>query len=469
MTPEEFRAHGHELVEWMATYMEHVRDYPVKSQVQPKTIYDQIGEKLPLDSTSMADIIADFKTMILPGITHWQHPNFHAYFPANTSGPSILAEMLTATLGVQGMKWDTSPASTELEEKMMEWLGGAIGIPATWSGVIHDSASTATLAALISAREQKSEYGINTKGYEHQIYRVYCSDQTHSSIEKGCKIAGIGKNNVVKTPTNDDLTISVKELEKKIQEDLDKGFTPLCIVAALGTTGTVAMDSIASLGQISKAYGIWLHVDAAYAGSVLLLPEYQHHMQGIELADSFVFNPHKWLFTNFDCTAYYVKDADHLVRTFAILPEYLKSVTDGKVHNHSDWGIPLGRRFRSLKLWFVLRYYGLEGLQKKIREHIELASWFETQIIESESFELVLPRSLNVVCFRYNPSHLSEEVLDQKNAQLVQHLNDSGKIYITHTKVKNRYTIRIVIGQTNVTQEDVAFAWEQIRKTTSKL
>ncbi|MFT4832936.1 MAG: aromatic-L-amino-acid decarboxylase [Psychroserpens sp.] len=466
MNTDEFRKQAHLMVDWMADYMEQVEDYPVKSQVAPRTIYDQINSGIPEQGEGMNPIFKDFKEIILPGITHWQNPNFFAYFQANTSPPSILAEMLTATMGVQGMKWETSPAATELEEKMMEWLGEGIGIPKEWVGVIQDSASMATLSAILTARERLSNYQINEEGFEGYInLRVYCSDQTHSSIEKGAKIAGVGKRNVIKIPTNDLLEMRPDLLSQQIESDIKEGYKPLCIVAALGTTGTLAMDPLDAIGKIAEKYNIWLHVDAAYAGAAFLLPEYQGLMNGIEKADSFVFNPHKWLFTNFDCTAYFVKDKKGLVNTFSILPEYLKTASDGLVNNYCDWGIPLGRRFRSLKLWFVMRHYGMEGLQKLLRFHIALAIWLETEIKKDQAFELVVPRSMNLICFRYVPEgEKDQELLNGINEQLLQKLNAMGKLYLTHTKINGIYTLRMSIGQTNVAQSHVEKAWKSIQE-----
>ncbi len=471
MKSKEFRKHAHQFVDWMADYMDNVEDYPVKSQVRPKEVYQQIKDGIPNQGEDIDAIFEDFKSIIIPGITHWQNPNFFAYFQANTSPPSILAEMLTATLGVQGMKWDTSPASTELEERMMEWLRDALGIPNEWTGVIQDSASMATLASIITAREQKSDHQINNEGFEgFTSFRIYCSEETHSSIEKGAKIAGLGKQNVVKIPTDDKLAMDADQLRAKINDDIAKGYKPLCIVAAIGTTGTLAMDPLNKIAELAEKLKIWLHVDAAYAGAALLLPEYQGLINGIEKADSFVFNAHKWLFTNFDCSVYFVKDKNALVNTFSILPEYLKSKSDGIVNNHSDWGIPLGRRFRSLKLWFVMRHYGLEGLQNKLRFHIELAKWLENAIVKSSEFELVVPRTMNLVCFRFKPQKpYSNEELNDLNEALLHKLNTTGSIYLTHTKVSEIYTLRMSIGQTNIKRSHVEKSWELITKISSTI
>lgn len=470
---EKFRDYAHQFVDWMADYMNDIEQYPVKSEASPKEVYNQIAKSIPDEGEDIAEIFSDFKKIIVPGITHWQSPNFFAYFQANTSTPSILAEMLMATLGIQGMKWDTSPASTELEERVMEWLRDAMTIPKNWTGVIQDSASTATLASIITAREQKSNFQVNKNGFSgYTNFRVYCSEETHSSIEKGVKIAGIGKENLVKIPTDDKLALDPILLLNHINQDIDNGHRPLCVVAAIGTTGTLAIDPLNEIAQITQKHKLWLHVDAAYAGSALLLPEYQNLIKGLEHADSFVFNPHKWLFTNFDCSAYFVKDKNALVNTFSILPEYLKTKTDGLVNNHCDWGIPLGRRFRSLKLWFVLRNFGLKGLQEKLRHHIKLAEWFENEIINSSEFELAVPRSMNLVCFYYKPSILKNITIEEQNdlnARLLNQLNSSGNIYLTHTKVGQYFTLRMSIGQTNVELRHVDTAWELIKKTAKEI
>jgi aromatic-L-amino-acid/L-tryptophan decarboxylase len=471
MNSEAFRQQAHKMVDWMADYMDTVEDYPVKSQVQPKEIYNQLETTMPVKGESMDVIFEDFKKIIIPGITHWQSPNFYAYFQANSSPPSILAEMLTATMGVQGMKWETSPASTELEERIVHWLLEVMGFPTGWDGVIQDSASSATLVAIITARELKTKYEVNQSGFDgSKKFRVYCSTQTHSSIEKAAKIAGIGKENVIKIGTNERLEMDYLLLSNQIEKDKIEGYQPLCIIAALGTTSTLSMDSIKDIAVIAERYEIWLHIDAAYSGSALLLPEYQHLIDGIDKADSFVFNPHKWLFTNFDCSIYFIKDKKALINTFSILPEYLKTQTDGQVNNHCDWGIPLGRRFRSLKLWFVLRYYGLNGLQEKIRLHNALAHWVEIQIENHESFELLIQRSMNLICFRYHPKEIIDpEVLNVINEKLLHELNATGKLYLTHTKINDTYAIRMSIGQTNVTHTHVKDSWKLITDIASTM
>jgi aromatic-L-amino-acid decarboxylase len=469
MNNKEFRQYAHQMVDWMADYFENIEEYPVKAQVQPKEIYNQLPEQAPLKGEEMSVIFKDFQDIILPGITHWQHPNFFAYFPANTSFPSILGEMLTATLGAQCMIWDTSPAAAELEERVMNWLRDLMGIPSSFEGVIQDTASTATLTAILSARERVTNFESNQNGIAQNNLRVYCSTETHSSVEKAVKIAGLGKKNLVKIPVDEQLRMQPAALEKAIQEDLKNGYRPICIVAAIGTTGTTAIDPLKEIAKISQTFNIWLHVDAAYAGSALILPEFQWMIEGIEQIDSFVFNPHKWLLTNFDCSVYFIKDKESLLKTFEVLPEYLKTANRGVVNDYRDWGVPLGRRFRALKLWFVIRNYGVEGLQKQLRAHISLAQELTTWIKTSPDFELLVPTTLNLVCFRYHPENIQEEdVLNIINKNILAELNKSGRMYLTHTKINQQYTLRVVVGQTFVEAHHIQSAWEQIQEIARK-
>ena len=470
MKPDEFRKHAHHLVDWMAGYLENVEKFPVKSPVGPGDIFNKIPGKPPEHGEPFGDLMRDLDEIIMPGITHWQNPNFFAYFPANTSPPSILAEMITSTLGAQCMIWETSPAAAELEEKMMIWLRDMIGLPAGFEGVIQDSASTATLAAILTAREKISGFSINTEGTKHSgTLRIYCSDQTHSSVEKAVKISGIGRKNLVKIPVRDDFSMNPEILNAEITSDIKNGFIPCCVVATLGTTGTTAIDPLRAIGKICQENGIWLHVDAAMAGTALILPEFQWMLDGREFIDSFVFNPHKWMFTNFDCTAYFVKDAATLIKTFEILPEYLKTRTRGKVNDYRDWGVPLGRRFRALKLWSVIRSYGTEGLREKIRNHIYIASQLAVMISKEPDFEILAPVVISLVCFRFKPAGYNEEQVNALNEKLNHLLNDSGKIYLSHTVLKGRYTLRMVTAQTNVTPEHVENAWALIMKTARSL
>ena len=459
------------MVDWMAEYLENIEQYPVKSRLEPGEVIRNLPEHPPLQGESMDSILNDFKTIILPGMTHWQHPGFFAYFNANNSCPSILAEMLTATMGAQCMSWVTSPAAAELEERLMQWLGGMIGIPEYFSGVIQDTASTATLCSLLTARERHSDFKTNAQGlFGEKRFRVYCSRESHSSIEKDVKIAGIGKNNLRKIEVDEQQAMIPQALEQAITEDLDHGHHPLAIVAAIGTTGSTAIDPLKPITRIARQYNIWLHVDAAYAGTALLLPENRWMIEGIEQVDSFVFNPHKWMFTNFDCSAYFVKSSESLIRTFEISPEYLKTPEDQRVNNYRDWGIQLGRRFRSLKLWFVIRHFGVTGLQEKIRNHICWARELEAEISKSENFEMLAPVPLATLCFRYHPREIEdEEILNRMNTALLENINKSKKTYLTHTKLNGKYTLRLVIGQTRLEKKHVDRAWKIIRNTAEEM
>ncbi len=466
MTPDEFRKHAHELVEWMAAYLENVEKYPVKSAVKPGDIFRKLPDYPPSDPESFGSLMNDLEEIIMPGITHWQSPNFFAYFPANSSPPSILAEMITATLAAQCMIWETSPAAAELEEKMMIWLREMIGLPKNFEGVIQDSASTATLAAILTAREKITGFRINDIGAASAgTLRVYCSEQTHSSVEKAVKICGIGRDNLVKIPVKEDYSMDPEKLEEMISLDKKNKYIPCCVVATIGTTGPISIDPVKRIGEICNKHGIWLHVDAAMGGTALILPEFQWMLEGKEYIDSFVFNPHKWMFTNFDCTAYFIRDPESLIKTFEILPEYLKTRTRGQVNDYRDWGVPLGRRFRALKLWSVIRSYGTKELQRKIRYHIDLAMQLSEMISGEPDFELLAPVKLNAVCFRFHPLGIKEDLLNMLNEKLNHLVNDSGKIYLTHTTLKGRYTLRIVTGQTNVEFQHVKKAWDLIRDT----
>ena len=467
MNSEEFRKYAYELVNWMADYLDDIESYPVKSQSKPGDILHKLPAHPPKEGEPFEKIFHDFQDVIIPGITHWQHPKFFAYFPANSSRISVLAEMLTATLGTQCMSWVTSPAATELEERVMEWLRDMIGLPETFTGVIQDTASTATICALLTAREKRSEFQTNKKGlYSQRKHIVYCSSESHSSIEKAVKVIGLGSANLCRIPVDDTYAIASGRLHNQIEDDIEKGYVPLAVVAALGTTGSTAIDSIKKLGDIAEKFNMWLHVDAAYAGTALVLPEYRWMIDGIKHVDSFVFNPHKWMFTNFDCSAYFVQDPEALVKTFEILPEYLKTNEDEPVKNYRDWGLQLGRRFRALKLWFVIRHYGFSGLQKKIRRHIEMAQELARTIDNSTEFELMAPVPLNTICFRYRPEELDDlEKINTINEELLGHLNASGKLFATHTRLDGAYVIRLVIGQTEVEERHVDEAWEFICET----
>ena len=463
LDPKDFKTDSTEIMWWIDQYLNHISDFPVKSPVAPGEIYGQIPASAPQKSESLDQIMQDLDAVIMPGITHWQHPNFHAYFPANSSVESILAECVTSAIGAQCMIWDTSPAAAELEQRMMEWLREAMGIPGGYEGVIQDSASSASLVALLTAREVSTNFTSNEEGVPNNL-RVYCSTETHSSIEKAVGICGIGKKNLIKIGVDPQLRLNPGLLEHQIKTDLKKGYLPMAVVAAIGTTGTVSVDPLKEIAAICKSYDIWLHVDAAYAGTALLLPEYRWMIEGIEQVDSFVFNPHKWMFTNFDCSVYFVKKADILIKTFEVLPEYLKTKSRGLVNDYRDWGVPLGRRFRALKLWFVIRSMGIEGIQEKLRKHIQLNQKFSKAIQGALDFELAMEPFLNFTSFRLHPEGMdSNEMLNKLNESFLEEINGRGRVFLTHTKINDRYTIRMIIGQTYVEEEHVDLALNEIQ------
>jgi aromatic-L-amino-acid decarboxylase len=463
MDQNQFRRYGHEFVDWVADYFDNIERYPVMSRVKPGDILSCLPAGPPEKGESMNAIFTDFKDIILPGITHWQHPNWHAYFPATNSPESVLAELLTAGLGAQGMIWQTSPAAAELEDRVLEWLRGMLGLPEDLHGVIQDTASTATLCALLSAREKATGFESNEKGLKRPL-TVYASRETHSSIEKGVKIAGFGRENLRLIDTDADLAMDPDALDDAIRGDETAGFQPAFVAVTLGTTSSTAVDPLRRIGEIAVRHGAWLHVDAAYAGTAALCPENRWILDGAEYMDSFVFNPHKWMLTNFDCSAYFVKNPGDLIRTFEIHPEYLKTGVDPYVKNYRDWGIQLGRRFRALKLWFVIRSYGVEGLQAFVREHMRLARLFKGWVEAEPGFELLAPVYFGLVCFRINDGR-SEEELTELNKTIMDRLNASGKMMLTHTSLGGKFTLRLVIGARATEERHVRAAWELIKST----
>ncbi|MFQ6109108.1 MAG: pyridoxal phosphate-dependent decarboxylase family protein [Candidatus Aminicenantales bacterium] len=467
MDKDQFRQYGYRFIDWVAEYLDEVEKHPVCSPLKPGDVHRKIPSQPPQKGEPMERIFQDFQNIILPGITHWQHPSWFAYFPANNSPPSILAELLTAGLGAQCMIWKTSPAAAELEDVVLDWLRQMLGLPEGMAGVIQDTASTASLVALLTAREKATGFVSNRKGLRSSLI-VYTSEEAHSSIEKGAKIAGFGSENIRYIPTDEAFAMIPEELERAIVEDKNQGLHPACVVATMGTTSSTAIDPLASIGKICRRHGLWLHVDAAFAGTAAILPEKKEMMEGIEYVDSFVFNPHKWMFTNFDCSAYFVKDPASLVRTFEIQPEYLKTGVDAEVKNYRDWGIQLGRRFRALKLWFVIRSYGVEGLQRMVREHIRLAQMFKGWVEEHECFELMAPVPLSLVCFRLNDGR-REEDLNELNRQLLERINEKGRVFLTQTTLREKYVLRMAIGSRTTEERHVREAWRLISRTADKL
>lgn len=462
MSGEAFRRYGRAVVDWIADYYERVEGYPVLSQVQPGRIRATLPPDPPLQGEAFEDFLRDLDTLILPGLTHWQSPNFFAFFPANASGPSILGELLSAGLGVQGMLWATSPACTELETHVLDWLVDMLGLPErfkstdTGGGVIQDTASSASLCALLAARERATDFQSNELGVDKRLV-AYASTQAHSSIEKAVKIAGLGRQNLRLIEVDERYAMRPERLAEQIAEDRRAGLVPCFVCATVGTTSSNAIDPLLEIGRTCHEAGLWLHVDAAMAGTAALCPEFRFIHEGIEFADSYCFNPHKWMFTNFDCDCFYVADRSALIQTLSVLPEYLrnKATESGAVIDYRDWHIPLGRRFRALKLWFVIRHYGVEGLQYHIRRHVDLAQEFARWVEGSDRFELVVPAPLNLICFRHTDG-------DEFNQRLLERLNGSGKLYLTHTVLNGRYTLRFCVGQTLTEARHVEKAWEEI-------
>jgi len=469
MTPGQFREEGKKLIDWIADYYEQIEEYPVLSRVKPGEIRKQLPPQAPEKAEPFDKMLQDVDRLIMPGITHWQSPNFFAYFQSNNSGPSVLGDLLSSGLGVQGMLWATSPACTELESHVMDWIVDLMGLPdhfkttSSGGGVIQDTASSAALAALLSAREKKTDFMCNQTGDTSRL-TAYISTQTHSSVEKGVKIMGIGTDRLRKIDVDDTFAMSPQALENQIIGDIQNGYIPFFVCATIGTTSSNAIDPVRLIGEICKKYGIWLHVDSAMAGTAFVCPEYRHYSDGLELADSYAFNPHKWMFTNFDCDCFFVADKSVLIRTLSILPEYLKNeaTEKGAVIDYRDWHVQLGRRFRALKLWFVIRHYGTEGLRYHIGEHLRLARLFAEWVNESSAFELLSKPPFNLVCFRHKKGNAS-------NKLLMDTLNQSGKIFLTHTVLDGTFWLRMSIGQTQTREEHVEKAWKLINATSDSI
>jgi len=466
MDEEEFRRAGYALVDWIAAYRAGVESRPVLSQVTPGAIRAALPPAPPAQGESFDAILADVDRVLMPGITHWQSPNFFAYFPANSSGPSILGELLSAGLGVQGMLWATSPACTELETHVLDWLVEMLDLPRAFlstgegGGVIQDTASSAVLCALLAAREQATAGQGNEAGLAGLPRLVaYASSQAHSAVEKAVKIAGLGRQQLRLLEVDEVFALRPEALERQLRADRAAGLQPFFLAATLGTTSSNAMDPLAALGPLCQQHQLWLHVDAAMSGTAALCPEFRSWFRGMEFADSFDFNPHKWMFTNFDCSCFYVRRRQALIRALSILPEYLRNqaTASGAVFDYRDWQIPLGRRFRALKLWFVIRHYGVEGLQREVRRHVALAQEFAAGVRADPAFELAAPAPLNLVCFRHRGG-------DAANQAIMDRLNHSGDLYLTHTRLAGQLALRMSIGQTLTQPRHVANAWRRIQE-----
>jgi aromatic-L-amino-acid/L-tryptophan decarboxylase len=469
MDPEEFRRHAHRLADWIADYLAHPSKYPVLAQIKPGTIASALPADAPTEGEAFESVLADFEKILLPGITHWNHPGFFAYFAITGSAPGVLAEFLSAALNVQAMLWRTSPAATELEEVTLAWLRKLLGLPSEFEGVIYDTASISTLHALAAARERAvpSVRSLGLAGRDTvSRMRVYCSDQTHSSIDKAVILLGLGQQSLRKIPSDSEFRMRVNALASAIAEDRAEGWLPLAVVATVGTTSSTSVDPLAPIAELCRREAIWLHVDAAYAGVAAMVPGYEWILDGAADADSVVVNPHKWLFTPFDLSVLYCRHMDLIRAAFALTPEYLKTIEAAPVRNLMDTGIQLGRRFRALKLWMVIRHFGADGIRARLAEHIRLARLFASWIDTSAEFERVAPVPFSVVCFRARAA-ISYEEADALNERILEAVNSTGEIFISHTRLNGRYTLRLAIGNLHTTEQHVRRAWELLQKQLS--
>jgi aromatic-L-amino-acid/L-tryptophan decarboxylase len=465
MTPEEFRAAGHRLIDWIADYRARVAGLPVMSSVDPGWVKAQLPAAPPEQAESLDAVFHDLEQVILPGLSHWQSPRFFGYFPSNGELSSVLGDYLSTGLGVLGLSWQSSPALSELEEVAVDWLRQMVGLSPAWSGVIQDTASSSTLIALLCARERSSGYSLargGLQGEEHPLV-VYASGQSHSSVEKAALLAGFGRANVRNVPTDERYAMRPDVLAAAIAEDVARGLRPCAVVATTGTTTSTALDPVAAIAEVARAYGMWLHVDAAMAGSAMILPECRWMWEGIEGADSLVVNAHKWLGAAFDCSLYYVRDPEHLVRVMSTNPSYLQSSVDTRVKNLRDWGIPLGRRFRALKLWMMIREQGVAGLQARLRRDLDNAQWLGEQVGAAPRWHVLAPVPLQTLCVRHEPEGLQGEALDRHTLTLAERLNRSGAAYVTPAILDGRWMIRVSIGALGTERSHVEALWAAMR------
>jgi aromatic-L-amino-acid decarboxylase len=466
MNPEEFRQIGHQLIDWLADYRAHVAELPVMSPLAPGAVRAQLPAAPPEQPESFEAIFRDLDAIIVPGLSHWQHPNFHGYFPANSELASVLGDFLSTGLGVLGLSWQSSPALTEVEEVVTDWMRQMVGLSPAWSGVIQDTASACTLLALLCARERATGYSLARGGLqaESQPLVVYASGQSHSSVEKAALLAGFGRANVRNVAVDDAYAMRPEALAAAIADDLARGLKPCAVVATTGTTTSTALDPLAAIAEIAREHGIWMHVDAAMAGSAMILPECRWMWEGVEGADSLVLNPHKWLGVAFDSSLYYVRDSEHLVRVMSTNPSYLQSTVDSQVKNLRDWGIPLGRRFRALKLWFLIREQGVAGLQARLRRDMANAEWLAAQVQAAPNWHVLAPVTLQTLCLRHAPPGLEGAELDKHTLAWAERVNRSGKAYITPAILDGRWMVRVSIGSITTEREHVAALWELLRR-----
>ncbi|MGK9476868.1 pyridoxal phosphate-dependent decarboxylase family protein [Melioribacter sp. OK-6-Me] len=469
MTPDEFSKAGKEVIQWAARYFENIENYRVLPDIKPGEIEKLIPNKPPELGEDFETILSDIDRIVLPGITHWQHPKFMAYFASTSSGPGILADIISSTLNSNGMVWKSSPALTEVEHKVLDWYRSMLGFPDGYKGIIYDTASISSFHGIAAAREYKLPESRNKGMSSLPALRLYCSEQAHSSIDKAAIALGIGLEGVRKIKVDSEFKMIPGELKKAIEEDIKNGYSPFCVVATIGTTSTTSVDPVDEISEICKDYNLWLHVDAAYAGVTSMLPEMKKYFKGIENADSIVTNPHKWLFVPIDLSVFYTRRPDILKRAFSLVPEYLKTDADSEVENLMDYGIQLGRRFRALKLWFVIRYFGVEGLREILRKHIRLAHSFADWIKESSDFELLAPVPFSTVCFRAVPPGMEEKVLNEFNKLLLGKINSTGELFLTHTVLNGKFTIRLVVSGIRQEEKHVVEAIELVKKEYEKL
>jgi aromatic-L-amino-acid decarboxylase len=466
MTPDEFRTIGHQVIDWIADYRARLAEFPVRARSAPGEVKAALPAAPPEQPEGFAAVFHDLEQILLPGLGHWQHPHFFGYFPANAALASVLGDFLSSGLGVMGLSWQASPALTELEEVVTDWMRQTVGLSPAWSGVIQDTASTSTLVALLCARERSSSYSLGRGGLqaEAQPLVVYTSGQSHSSVEKAALLAGFGRDNVRRIPHDAAYAMLPDALRRAVRQDLTEGKKPCAVVATSGTTTSTALDPVAAIAEVAREHGLWLHVDAAMAGSAMILPECRWMWQGVEAADSLVLNPHKWLGVVFDCSLYFVRDPEHLVRVLSTNPSYLQSAADGRVKNLRDWGIPLGRRFRALKLWCLLRAEGVAGLQARLRRDLDNARWLAEQVGSTPNWRVLAPVPLQTVCVRHEPPGLEGEALDRHTLDLAERVNRSGKAWLTPATLDGRWTVRISIGSEATEREHIEALWDLMRR-----
>jgi len=466
MTPEEFRKLGHRVVDWVADYRAKAASLPVMAQTQPGEVKARLPVAPPETGESLECIFRDLDEIIVPGLSHWQHPRFFGYFPSNSLLASVLGDYLSTGLGVLGLSWQASPALTELEEVVIDWMRQMTGLSSAWSGVIQDTASTNTLVALLCARERATNYALDRQGLqgEKRPLVVYVAAHSHSSVEKAALLAGFGRANVRTVAHDECYAMRPDALRSAVERDLAAGEMPAAVVATTGTTTTTALDPVEPIAGICQAQGMWLHVDAAMAGSAMILPECRWMWKGVEGADSLVFNPHKWLGAAFDCSLYYVRDAEHLIRVMSTNPSFLRTAADGRVKNLRDWGLPLGRRFRALKLWLLIREQGVAGLQARLRRDLENAQWLAKQVRAAGNWRVLAPVPLQTVCVRHEPPGLAGEELDRHTLDWVERINRSGAAYLTPATLDGRWMVRVSIGAAPTEREHVAALWELMRR-----